>query len=283
MLEPGATITPTPPEPELDADGNPVVPAAPEPSTVTMSKEEYDGIQKRLDAFDLRLTPETAPAAPQVPAGPTLNEQVAGYDEEITALGVEIDTAIKDGQPVSALMTKRDTINAEKNSLIMRKQHIEPAFSAGVQTIGQLTDEVTKTQMPHLVIPEVKREYDRFISTLAPEQAMNPQMRIYAYNMAVGTNHTVILDQQKEAWLREATPPGGQVPGDQSGRQQQQGAHKIPKPEDILTRGNLDALEASGRTVDQHYQSLGYKAGWEQFWVETGAEHYGHELKKEGE
>ena len=111
---------------------------------------------------------------------------------------------------------------------------------------------------------------------------MNPQMRIYAYNLAVGSNHTVILEQQKEVWLREATPPGGQTPGSTTGRNQEQGTHKIPKPEELLSQGNLDALTASNRTVDAHYRSLGYE-GWGDFWTKTGAEHYGHEIKKEGE
>ena len=208
---------------------------------------------------------------------------MAKYDEGILALGTEIDTAITDQKPVAVLMSKRDAINAEKNSLILRTQHIEPAFAQGVQTIGQLTDEVTKSQMPHLVIPEVKVEYDRFLGTLPPEQSMNPQMRIYAYNLAVGSNHTVILEQQKEVWLREATPPGGQTPGSTTGRSQEQGTHKVPKPEEILSQGNLNALAASNRTVDSHYQSLGYK-DWEDYWTQTGAEHYGHEIpKKEGE
>lgn len=274
MQEPEAVV------PELDADGNPIVPVVPEPETVTVPKEDFEVMKKRLDSFDLRLTPQAAPVAPQVPAGPTLDEQVAKFDERILTLGTEIDTAITEQRPVAALMSKRDAINAEKNSLIIRTQHIEPAFAQGVQTIGQLTDEVTKTQMPHLAIPEVKVEYDRFLATLPPEQTMNPQMRTYAYNMAVGSNHTVILEQQKEVWLRESTPPGGQIPGDQTGRQHQQGTNKIPKPEDILTQGNLNALAASNRTVDSHYQSLGY-TDWEDYWIQTGADHYGYEKEEE--
>lgn len=269
--------------PELDAEGNPIVPAAAEPETVTIPKEEYENITKRLDAFDLRLTPQVAPVAPQPAPGPTLEEQVAKFDDQITAIGTEIDTAITEQKPVAALMAKRDALNAEKTTLQIRTQHIEPAFAQGVQTIGQLTDEVTKSQMPHLAIPEVKVEYDRFLSTVPPEQSMNPQMRMYAYNLAVGSQHTVILAQQKEVWLREATPPGGQTPGSATGRNQDQPTHKIPKPEEILSQGNLNALAASNRTVDSHYQSLGYK-NWEDYWTQTGAEHYGHEiLKKEGE
>lgn len=281
MQESGAAAVP---EPKLDDDGNPIIPAAAEQETVTIPKEEYETTIKRLDALDLRLTPQAvAPVAPQPAPGPTLDEQVTKFDEQILALGTEIDTAISEQKPVAALMAKRDALNAEKTTLQIRTQHIEPAFAQGVQTIGQLTDEVTKSQMPHLAIPEVKVEYDRFLDTLPPEQTMNPQMRIYAYNLAVGSQHTVILEQQKEVWLREATPPGGQTPGDTTGRSQSQTTHKIPKPEEILSQGNLNALAASGRTVDQHYQSLNY-AGWEDFWIKTGAEHYGHEIpKKEGE
>lgn len=271
-------------DPNADPNADPPDPnAAPAPETVTIPKEEYENITKRLDAFDLRLTPQVAPAAPQPLPGPTLGEQLAKFDDQLTTLGTEIDTAITEQKPVAALMAKRDALNAEKTTLQIRTQHIEPAFAQGVQTIGQLTDEVTKSQMPHLAIPEVKVEYDRFLSTVPPEQSMNPQMRMYAYNLAVGSQHPVILAQQKEVWLRESTPPGGQLPGSATGRNQDQTTHKIPKPEEILSQGNLNALAASNRTVDSHYQSLGYK-NWEDYWTQTGAEHYGHEIpKKEGE
>lgn len=245
---------------------------------VTIPKEEFEGIKKRLDSFETRFT-ETPVQQPQVPQGPTVAEQVQGFDDQITEIGKKIDAAVTEGKPVSSLMSERDRLNEQRTTLRIRAEHIDPAFNAGIQTIGQLTDEVTKSQMPHLAIPEVKIEYDRFLTTLTPEQKMNPQMRTYAYNLAVGAKHEAIIEQAKETWMRESVPPGGQVPGDQTGRNSDTQGNKIPKPEEILSKGNINALTAAGRTVDGHYQSLGYPGGWEDFWEQTGKYDHGYEEK----
>lgn len=261
-------------DPQQDPQADPA--AAAQPETVTIPKTEFDAIKHRLDVFDQRITgmPQQA-AAPvqQIPQGPTVADQIKEIDTELTGIDGKIDEAIKESKPVSDLFRKRDELNEKRTTIRINAEHIDPIRNIGFATIDQLSAEVVKGQMPHLVIPEIKADFDRAMNAIPQEQRISPAMRIKAYEMAVGMNVDKIVVIQKEQWQRETTDTT-QGPGKTTGREQaSQSGDVVPKPEDYLDAANLAAIQGVGKTVDQYYQGMGY-ANWADFWEKTGKEYF---------
>ena len=242
--------------------------------TVTVPKEEFEGMKKRLDVFDQYIATQQAQPPPQPPPvqqGPTVAEQVTKIDEELADIDKEIDKAIGESKPVSSLMRRRDELNEKRTTLRITAEHIDPMRNAGFTTIDQLSGEVLKGQMPYLTLASVKNDYDDAINKLPPEQRMNPQMRRKVYELSVGMHMEEILEAKKEEILREATP-SAQVPGDTTGREQGGGsAGEIPKPEDVLSAEAMTALRTVGKTPDQYFQGMGY-GGWSDYYEKRLAE-----------
>lgn len=267
------------PDPNADPQAAGGEPQAPE--MVSIPKEELADIQeklKKLDVFDSMgfMQPGTQPVAPAAPPGPTMAEQVADIDKEITDIDTEIDSRITDGKGISDLSRKRDGLSSKRIEIRITADHIDPIRQAGFATIDQLSAEVTKGQMPHLNLPTVKASFDQAMGALTPEQKMNPAVRVNAYKLAVGMHFDEIMGVQKEVWLRETASSGTQEPSSTTGRTAGGGGEgdKIPKPEEVLDKGNLDALRTAGKSVDDFYKGMGY-TGWDNYWEATGKEYYG--------
>lgn len=275
----GKSVQPTPPADPSD----PTAPLVDPSEMMTVPKGEWDNMKTRLDSFEKginfgRQTAQPA-AAPAVPAGPTLSDQLAEIDTQITALDTQVDAAVADGKPVSKLLKERDTLTSKRLRMQIKAEDIDPAFNAGIQTIDQLSEEITKGQMSYLTIPEVKAEYDNALASLTPDQKMNPKMRMVAYQIAVGKpeNLTKILEAQKEATLREASQPPTDPPaGNSRGTGGGDGGDTVPKPKDVLSRDALAAINSKGITVDEYYKKLGYN-DWADFWEKRGKSYFGEE------
>jgi hypothetical protein len=258
------------PEPVIDpTTGEPVVTPAPE--GIVIKQEDWDAVKSKLDAFDKgggggQFQPQ-APVAPVIPAGPTLAEQVSEFDTKINALGVEIDTAIKDEKPISGLLSKRDSLTSSRTRLVIKSEDIDPAMSAGVQTIDQLSAEMTRGNMPYY--DTVKEDYEASLTNLPAESRMQPATRKLAYEMAVGKNIDKITDLKKEEILRSAADDPTLIPGNTNSRTVDTGNPDTPKPVDVLGKDTMAALKMAGRTPDEHYKSIGYK-GWDDFYEKTG-------------
>jgi hypothetical protein len=269
------------PEPTIDpVTGKPVAPAAPDPNapkTIAVPEAEWTAVKTKLDVFEKMGFGMQRPAQPAAPTGPTLADRVKEYDTKIAAIDAKIDDAVKDGKPVSQLMRERDALTSARLRAQIKSEDIDPALSAGVQTIDQLSSEVTRGRMKYYDI--VKDDFEASLNTLSPEQRMNPKVRQIMYEAAVGKNVDKITAAQQEEILRKATQDGGAngAPPD-GGNSRQHGAADtgIPKPEKVLSPAALASIRGVGKSVDEYYKGRGYKGGWTEYYEKHKA-HFGDE------
>ena len=160
----------------------------------------------------------------------------------------------------------------------------DPRLDAGFQTLDALSTKVISADMPHLILPEVKARYDHYVGQLLPEQRMNPEAKMGAYNLAVGENLAIINEAAKQEWLRE-TEDGAQTQDNAGGgavRDHDGGAGGggVPTPEDVFSPEALKSIKSSRhRNAEDYVRSLGYE-GWEDY-VEKNKDYL--ELEEEGE
>jgi len=242
-------------------------PPAPEFAT----KEEIANLKGAVENLSLQFgnfgQVQPRPAAPK---GPSIAEQTAAIDEKLAQLDTQMDTAIAEGQSVSGIQRKREELIQHKMDLKYNTK-IEELQSFGVFAIDQLTDKVVAKDMPMLQYPEVKDAYEKAISTMSPDQRMNPEVRMTAYSYACGSNMDLIFDKKFEEKMRaDAAEP--QAPIGKPGRDisEKDDPNRIPDPSEILSADNLQAIETAGKTVDSYYKAMGYKGGWEDYWIRTG-------------
>ncbi len=259
-------------EPTIDpATGKPKV-GDNEDKLVQIPAEEWGNIKGRLDTFEkmgFNVQPPQA-ATPPAPSGPSFDDQIKTLDSGIEAFDVQIDAAVKEGNPMSALLRERDKLTQQRIRLQIKHEDIDPAFSQGIDTINQLSETVTKAQMPHLDL--VKQDYEAALNSMPADQRMNPKIRQAAYNIAVGQNVTKIIDAENEKKLRKQADPDPPAPGSSS-RSSGNDQDTVPKPEDVLSRDTMRALNLKGQTADDYYKTLGYK-DFGEYWVKTGKEYF---------
>jgi len=278
---PKPTIDPITGKPVANAD-DPNAAAAAAENVVQIKKEDWDKLNTRLDTFEknaMNFNQQPAqPAVPAKPAGPTLVDQVQEIDKDIAALNTKIDEAVTGGKPVSQLMTERDTLMHKRTRLQIKYEDIDPAMNAGIQTIDQISAEITRGKMKYYDL--VKDDVEAALASLAPDQRMNPQMREAAYNIAVGKNIAKIMEAQEEEMLRsvsDAANNGTPPVGGNSRANDQPGKDTIPEPKDVLSPSALNAIKSVGKTPDEYYKSLGYAGGWNDFWEKRGKSYFGDE------
>jgi hypothetical protein len=260
-------------DPEVEMD-KPV-----EPSFAT--KEDFAKLQGMVEGLSasFRNFGQSAPAPPQ-PTGPSQAEKIAAIDAQLVKLDTMMDDAIADGKSISKIQRQREELIQEKAD-IKYTTKIDELQSFGAYAIDQLTDKVVAADMPMLKYPEVKAAYDEAIGSMGPNQRMNPEVRMTAYNYACGKNQTLVFDKMFEERMRaeEVATQTPSTPGRDVA--QKDDPHRIPDPSEYLSAENMAALEAAGKTPDQHYKSLGY-ADWADFWVKTGKAHFiGEEPEEE--
>jgi hypothetical protein len=258
------------------ATGKPVEPAA-TPPVVQVPAEEWGAMKARLDTFEKmgfnqnRQEPATPAAAP---TGPSHSDQIASLEAEITKLDEAIDAAVDKGKPISKMMKERSALDRKITRLQIKHEDIDPALSAGIQTIDQISAEISRGKMPYYDI--VRDDVESTLKAMPANERMNPRVREAAYQMAVGKNITKITEAQKEEMLRKAAadqtgaPPGGNngrtTPADPS----------VPDPEKFLKPETLAAITSVGKTPDEYFKGVGYKGGYTEWYKK----HYG---KKEGD
>jgi hypothetical protein len=266
MTEP--MIDPATGQPKAGNGGDP----NPTVNMVQIPIEDYQKLTQRIDSFEQNyIHPQhQQQQQPATPAGPTLSEQLAAIDTDIDALDVQIDAAVANNQPISKLMKQRDTLTQKQTRMRIKAEDIDPAFATGIDTINQLTDTVTRSQMPHLSL--VQRDYESALNSMPPDQRMNPKIRQAAYEIAVGKNIDKIISAENERKLRESQEPAQPAPTSNS---RQSGAQQdtVPKPEEVLSKDTMKALRIKGQSVDEYYKSRGYE-GWNDFWTKTGKDYF---------
>lgn len=237
-----------------------------------ISAEDWGNIKGRLDTFEkMGYGSQQHAPTPAAPAGPTFNDRIKDLDTDIEALSGKIDEAVANGKPVSALLNARDKLTSSRLRLQIKHEDIDPAFAQGIETIDQLSDTVTRAQMPHIDL--VRKDYDAALSSLPPEQRMNPKMRQAAYNIAVGQNVSAIISAENEKNLRKSADGDPPAPGDNSRSSGGGDKDIVPKPEDVLSRDTIKALRSKGQSADDYYKSMGYK-DWPDYWTKTGKAYF---------
>lgn len=263
-------------EPMIDpATGQPKAGNGSDPNpTVNMVQipiEDYQKLTQRIDSFEQNYVHnQQQQQAPPQPSGPTLTEQLSAIDADIDKLDTQIDDAVSNGKPISKLIKQRDTLTRKQTRMQIKAEDIDPAFATGIDTINQLTDTVTRSQMPHLSI--VQPEYEAALSSMPPDQRMNPKIRQAAYEIAVGKNIDKIMAAENERKLRESQEPVQPAPASNS-RQNGADSDAVPKPEEVLSKDTLKALRVKGQSVDEYYKSRGYE-GWNDFYTKIGKDYF---------
>jgi hypothetical protein len=242
-------------------------PETPKPEIDTnkfVSVDDFKSLKNSIESMRLRMDTFGQPQAPQpvsLPQEDTTAKEISDIDSKIEAMNEKIDKAVYDGKGVGALMCERDRL-VERRLEIKNEAKFDEIRTAGVDTLDRLSDQVVRTQMPHLDVPEIKQTYETALSQMSPSIRMNPEVRLAAYNHAVGKNIDIIVKSAQHEALRSDTTLTNEASATTSRTAGAKSAGGIPSPHEILTKDNLDAISAIGKTVDQYYQSLGYK-GWE--------------------
>ena len=253
--------------------GKPTKPTTPKPPTVEVPAEEWGAIKARLDSFERGFNNNPQPAAlqPSAPQRPTLESQLSEIDAQIATLDDQIDTAVSEGKGVSKVLRERDALNQKRTRLQIKYEDLDPAFNAGIQTIDQISAELSRGKMKYYDI--VKDDVEKTLRDLPAAQRMNPQVREAAYKFAVGENITKIMEAQKEELLRAETAAAAPPPPTNNGRNTQYKDGEVPNPEDVLSKDSIAAMRSIGKDPDTYYKNLGY-TGWKDFWEKRGKEYF---------
>jgi len=246
--------------PEIDpATGEPIESTEPIPPTVAVPAEEWGAMKARLDAFENgTFQQNAAPAAPTTPTGPTIADQVATIETKIDALDTQIDKNVSEGKAVSSLMKERSKYDRQITRLQIKSEDIDPVINAGMQTIDQISSEVSKGKMKYIDI--VKSDYDSLLSTIDPSQRSSMEVKQKIYDIAVGQNIDKIMEAQKEEILRKGHDNANDpLP---NGNNRTPDSDETPKPSDILSTDAIRSIKSKGLTVDEYYKKMGNPDGW---------------------
>jgi hypothetical protein len=241
--------------------------------TVDQFNEQMQPIQQTLGTVNKALEaltsnqqayqqPQAAAAQPAEDPHKSQKERISQIDKQLEDLAQKADEAAYQGKGMADIMTQQNRLYQERSEIQgqMLSGQRDPRIDAGFQTLDALSSEVMSGKMPHLSVPEVKARYDHYVGQLAPEQRMNPEAKMGAYNLAVGENLAVITEANKQEWLRQ-TEEGGT-----SGRQHPEGGSDGQyTPERFFSEEALRTIKRSKhRNVETYVRSLGYES-WDEY------------------
>ncbi len=237
---------------------------------VSIPKEEWESLKTKLDHFETNLSTMANPTqqqAPMQPQGPTLQETISPMEQELEEVLEQIDSNIENGRGIKALNKKRASLERKITSTRIRHEDLDPIRNMGMQTINQLTSEVSRSKMPHYEL--VKKDFEEFMSNLTQEQQMNMDVRQIAYNQAVGKNSEKIFQAQMEQQNREAAAKQAGIDANSVNRPQKQkfGEVEVPAFEDVMSTSAVQALREKGLTADQEFQRRGFAGGWPEYYA----------------
>lgn len=243
--------------------------------SISISKEEWQSLKTRLDVYERQFSQFQKPApiqqTPQVPAGPSYEDEIKAVETQIDTLDDQIEEAIENGKSVKNLRKQQRQLQTKLTRLTVEHESIAPLRRQGMQTLTYLTSEVTRSKMPYYDL--VKDDMQAFLNQLSEEQRADPKIQEFAYKSCVGDSKvlTQILAAEKEKILRDAaTATVPDVSGSGRGAAQNK---KVPAASKILGPQAMAALREKGISVDQHYKTFGY-AGWEDYWEKKGNKHF---------
>jgi hypothetical protein len=241
----------------------PTIEPAPQINTEDfVSSEDFNKLKGSIDDLQLKLgsfgQPQQAPVAPPVD---TTGKELADINIKIESMNEKIDKAVYEGKGVGSLLCERDRL-IDRRMELKNDAKFNEFKTAGVNTLDRLSDQVVRTQMPHLGVPEIQRSYDQALSQMDPSVRMNPEVRLAAYHHAIGSHMDVIIDGAVQKALRADDTPTNDTATTTGRTADSKNKGGVPSPEDILSKDNLRAIQSVGKDVDSYYKSLGYE-GWE--------------------
>lgn len=142
------------------------------------------------------------------------------------------------------------------------KADFQPHLVRNEQALGQLSDAVTKGDMPYY--DALKTELDTAFAQVPPENLMQPNVKKFVYEQVVGKNMPKILEIEKEKMLRSQDPnaaaggPGEVTPRQDAGTLKE---GETPDIKDIYSEDARKALANVGRSFDDLAKARGYKDG----------------------
>ena len=260
-------------EPDLDGKGNPNDSSdgqgdANQDKYVQVTKSDWEQMQSRISAFEQQASNfnMNQQVAPPPPSGPTLDEQLADYNKKIEAIEEQIDNRIQDGKGVASLLRQRSQLESEALRMRIQQEDIQPVMNAGLTTMSQLSEKITKSDMPYYEL--VKGDLKKQLDGLTPQQRANPDVLKLAYNFAVGGNFDKIFNAEMEKRMREANAQQASLDASASSRAQKVVFNDVEVPDwnAVMSDGAKAALKEKGVSPDQYYQKLGYKGGWAEYY-----------------
>lgn len=177
----------------------------------------------------------------------------------------EFDEAVASGNGKVA----RAYLAQQKDDL--KREHIDPLSTTGLDSLSGLTKEVVLKVMPRYA--KYKGEVDALVAQMPAQARLNPEALKMAYEAVVGKHADEIEAEAREqaTRARNAEPPES-APTGRRGTRISSG-DKTPSVEDVAGAEGAQALAELGRggkSSDDFARSLGYK-DWKTYMKETEA------------
>lgn len=177
----------------------------------------------------------------------------------------EFDEAVASGNGKVA----RAYLAQQKDDL--KREHIDPLSTTGLDSLSGLTKEVVLKGMPRYA--KYKGEIDALIAQMPPQARLNPEALRMAHDAVIGKHADEIEAEAREQATRARTAePAETVPSSRRGTRIPVG-DKTPSVEDVAGAEGAQALAELGRvgkSSDDFARSLGYK-DWKSYMKETEA------------
>jgi len=142
------------------------------------------------------------------------NVQPIPDPETITA--DQLNEILDSGQGGEALLKGVNGIVQKKIDKIVREE-IDPIRAEGAAVLGQLAETQAETNVEMPYYKRFKKEITEQLQVLRPDQRMNPRAIKTAYEITMGRNQKLLMDEAKEEMLRKQTEeknnPGSMIPG----------------------------------------------------------------------
>lgn len=167
----------------------------------------------------------------------------------------------------AAIIAKREVKNLRDTDLAPLRDRFE---NFGLPVLSDHTLALSRSEMPHLDVPEVARAMDTFLSSMSNEQKANKQGLMTAYQLAVGANPMAVVEFERKKAERQALTEASDGGGRVTNTRHRSGGKEtfVPLPGDLGGQDAERAAQAKGGH-DALARKLGYN-DWADYMKQTG-------------
>jgi hypothetical protein len=192
--------------------------------------------------------------------GPTVRESIRALQAERQAgapepeiddiKDEELDAAIAAGGGSATAIRRAIKAEAERLARKLSKEKIDPLQATGSRALSRLALRAAAPEMAYY--ERFKKEIDSAAANVPPDRVGDPDYLIEVHDYLVGRNWKAIQQEEREKVAREADKPKGTATAGASGgraglRSVAGGKAGLLKPEDVFSKGELDALLDLGK------------------------------------